>query len=515
MFFETNAAELAKYQPALAEEIRKLRPSKEIELLPIVDEVPTMDAVIVVGLPAKDSWTRLMASRSAFILVAHNNLAELRSYLTILDLREPLSKGVLSFAVGEDGILQVLNDLFGTLYRRKATIFGQQGTSDYDSAIKELKFFDTLCASNRATMEQFAEDWQINISRNLKDFLGGPFLHDLAGVWNGGEAVVVAAGPSLDDVDLPGAFGGAPVLVCDTAAPVLAERGVTPDLIVTLDASESNKAYLRNLPAEVYENTILCVTPLVERMVYAPFKRAAFYSYGHPTLDHFRESGALFEPLATGGSVALTAVDIARLLGAKKIYLLGFDFQYYAFRTHARGTGAALRGMRAANRFFSVEQAVFEYQSEMETRIPAGIDRGGALTDRKFQKWKDWLELYAKNNDVELIQMSDRAAEISGVRHGIPSGGMKQIPLDVRRRAMRPEIRRELKFLAKEIELALDSPPDELLRRIVALPRVSRCLGYVIAWLSDKPHALAAEKLRSILRHFHEGVSAAATLQGL
>lgn len=511
---QQNLAILEKFQPTLAEELGRQAASRHIDLMPLEQAIPKVDALVVVGLPSAESWRRVLDSKSSFVIVSHALLPDLKAYLSVMDLREPLGQGRISFAVGDDGVLQVLNDLFGTLYRRSVTMFGQPGTPGHDEALKEMRFFDTLCAANRATLDQFAEEWQTNVSENLRDFLGGPFLEDESGLWSGGEAVVVAAGPSLDEVDGPAAFKGRPVVACDTAVPVLAMKGVTPDLIVTLDSSVSNQAYLRDLPERVYAHSVLCVTPLVDRQVYKAFRNVLFYSYGHPTLDHFRESGIPFAPLATGGSVALTAVDVVRLLGARRVYLLGFDFQYYPFRTHARGTGTALRGIRAANRYTSIEQFVYDYQIDLEAG-PSQVAGSGtgraALTDKKFQKWKDWLELYVKNNDLEIFQMSRSTAPVAGVSFGAPSGGDSLPSFRMRTRDYGPDIRRELKFMQKELEMAMSAPPAELARRVGALPRIGKCLGYVLAWLSDKPPEETSLRLLSILRRFHAGVSTALT----
>jgi len=314
-------------------------------------------------------------------------------------------------------------------------------------------------------------------------------------------------------VDIPAAFKGAPVVACDTAVPVLGMRGVAPDLIVTLDSSVSNQAYLQNLPEEIYQRSILCATPLVSRRVYQRFSNVLFYSYGHPTLDRLRAQGLPFQPLASGGSVALTSVDITRLLGARRVYLLGFDFQFYPFRTHARGTGAALRAVRSSSRLLPVELFVYEYQNELEA-TPTGEHARAALMDRKFQKWREWLELYVRNNDIELFQMSRNTAPIAGVRPGKPEGGGGYSRPNLRRRPILPDVERDMKFLLKELDIALTVSPEDIPRQVSGLPRVNQSLGYVLAWLSDKPASESREKLRAILLRYRTGVQAALGGQG-
>ncbi|MBI4178247.1 DUF115 domain-containing protein [bacterium] len=508
-FLEENLRCLEENQPSMAAELRGHSAAARLELSPLDDAIPDVDAIIITGLPAADTWGRLLSSRTPFFIVAHDDLPELKAYLTLVDVTRGLSDHRLCFSVGEEGVLQLLNDLFGTLLRRRVILFGHTEMPVYAAAMKEMQFFDTLCAANRATLDQFAEEWQNNVSDNLTEILRGPFLQDQAGRWRGGHAVVVGAGPSLDQVDLPADFGNAAVVACDTATPVLAARGVTPDVIVTLDSSESNRMYLQNLPDAVYERSILCVTPVVDRSVYRPFRNLLFYSYGHPTLDHLRDSGLPFASLACGGSVALTAIDAVRHFGARQVYLLGCDFQHLPHRAHARGTGAAFRALKSVSRFRPPEMA--SYDDLRESPDPGRMEgTAGTFADKRFQKWRDWLELYVKNRDLEVHQMSKIAAHIPGIDFGFPGTTRTTPRLTPEVREYSPEIRRELKFLAKELEMALSAPPAELMVRVKALPRVSKCLGYVLAWLTGVEATRSEERLRAVLTRFREGVGRAA-----
>lgn len=515
---ESNLKALSKCQPALAEELGRQPAARRLQLLPLNGDIPDVDAILLLGLPTADSWPQLVATKTQFLIVAHNDLPEIKAYLGIVDLQDPLARGRISFAVGDDGVLQVLNDLFGTLYRRKIVMFGTEGTPAYEEALREMRFFDTLCASNRATLDKFAGEWQGHLSGNLKDFLRGPFLQDEHGAWKNGDAVVVAAGPSVDDVDIPAAFGGAHVVACDTAVPILAGRGITPELIVTLDSSVSNQTYLKDLPSEIYEKSILCVTPLVSRVVYQAFRRVLFYSYGHPTLDYLRECGLPFEPMATGGSVALTAIDVMRILEVKNTFLLGYDFQYYPFRTHARGTGTTLRAMASTNRFRTVESSVYEYQHDLET--PTAVkhqnpeNAQSALMDKKFKKWRDWLELYVKNNDINLYRLSEHSPPFRNIQVGKPSDRRLDQPLAMRPGSFNPGVQRELKFLAKETEMAMAARKTEILQRVFALPRVAKCLGYVLAWLADKPQDMVDDQLWQAVQGLHQGLTDALSSAG-
>lgn len=504
MYFVINNQAIGRLQPNLAKELDKQSPAIRIPLMNVSSDVPDVDALIVVGLPTVEGVIKILASRTPTVIINHDDLSQLRTYLTQMDIHKYISVGRISFAVGQQGVLQNLNDIFGTLYRRNIVVFGDSAHTTHAAAIKDVRFFDTLCSSNRATLDQFAIEWQDNISDNLPGFIHGPFIQDARDRWIGGKAIVMGAGPSLDDIQLTDYVGMCPLIACDTAAPVLSGQHIIPDMIVTLDASVSNQTYLQDLDKEIYERSILCVTPLVHRSVYEKFKRLLFFSYGHPTLDYLREIGIPLDAVASGGSVALTAIDIARILGIKDIYLIGVDFQFYPYRTHAHGTGTALRCVRTNSRFVPLELSMYEHQVDLE---PIKInDDAQILTDRKYLKWKEWLEIYLKNHDVCIHQMAGRSHHVEGISRSNPSQWEPGLSLDVQKRGGPHEFERDRKFLMKEIEMALSSDCVEIIRRVVALPRINRCLGYILAWSSDKPQSTAAKMLIHVLKRFYSGL---------
>ena len=92
----------------------------------------------------------------------------------------------------------------------------------------------------------------------------------------------------------------------------------------------------------------------------------------------------------------------------------------------------------------------------------------------------------------------------------VPASGRGVAPeLEGRQRDISPSIRREIKFLMKELEMAMTAPPSELKMRIQALPRVGKCFGYILAWMAGMPADESGAALDRILTRFHSGVQAA------
>lgn len=503
-FLQKNLAALEKYQPELARALANLSFDRTPQLQDLPDDIPDkLDALIVTGLPAPAAWARIDRARPAIIGVAEDDLASIRGYLGALDLEARIASGRLMFAAEARGVLQLLNDLYGTFRRRRVTVFGRQDDPVYARAVDEMRFHETLCSSNQATLNEFALIWQTHVCLNLNDYIRGPFFTDAAGRLEGREAVIVAAGPSLDDADLPGALGGATVICCDTAAPVLAARGILPDLIVTLDASVSNKAYLENLPREFYEQVTLAATPLVAHDVYAPFKNVLFYSYGHPLLNHLNKHGLPFEPVATGGSVALTAIDMADRMKARAIYLLGMDLDHDPARTHARGTGPQARAAGQVSRFLTTEMVsrsgMFEPLADEKNRTIRA----------KMKKWNDWLALHQQTHQLNLFRVYNRG-NLTHIPVKLPAPGAGQKPdLRGRTRDIPAPLLRDLRFLGKEFEMAAGvlsdtaRPSAEIVRDLMKFQRAAACLEYILAWLIDRTDTREAwQQVRALCADF-------------
>jgi hypothetical protein len=161
----------------------------------------------------------------------------------------------------------------------------------------------------------------------------------LAGLLPGLPAVVVAAGPSLDQNihDLALVRDRAVVISCDTAARPLIAAGIEPTFIVASDSSRANAGHLSSLPPS---RSWLVAEGSLHPSAFVHFDRRvfAFRVSDHAPWPWLREIDLDRVRLDTWGSVATTAYSLAVSLGCDPVVLAGADFAFTDDRPYCRGT---------------------------------------------------------------------------------------------------------------------------------------------------------------------------------
>jgi hypothetical protein len=174
--------------------------------------------------------------------------------------------------------------------------------------------------------------WWGNLAANLKHVLEVPDVTRLAGAYAGRPALVVGAGPSLDQ-SLPllaGCRDKALVLAAGTALVSLAKVGVAPHLALILEAMDES----RQLEGADLGRTILAAATSGSPAHFANWP-------GRLGLFHLQawvaELAGTGLPLPTGGHVTSAAFALAVLMGCDPIILVGQDLAFSGDKTHAEG----------------------------------------------------------------------------------------------------------------------------------------------------------------------------------
>jgi hypothetical protein len=155
----------------------------------------------------------------------------------------------------------------------------------------------------------------------------------------GRPAVIAAAGPSLDRnlQDLAAVVDRALLIACDTAAWPILSSGITPHLVVAVDASEANARHLSSFPGG---RTWLAAEASVHPTAVAPFAGRTFFFRvsDHEPWPWFASLGLGRGQVAAWGSVATTALALALEMGCDPIVFVGADFAFTGDRPYCRGT---------------------------------------------------------------------------------------------------------------------------------------------------------------------------------
>ncbi|MCQ2576953.1 MAG: DUF115 domain-containing protein [Treponema sp.] len=185
----------------------------------------------------------------------------------------------------------------------------------------------------------FGKIWQENIINNLKNCNFSCKIN----IPKDKKAVILGAGPSIDDEDLWERLkkNDCYIIATDTSFSVLSKRHVIPDAVITLDAQNLSHTHFMH---KIFEKTLfiidLCSNPSIVKYLSKHTKNIVFSASGHPLSGLAKKiSPSSFIQLQAGsGTVTMAALDFARQAGFKKIELYGADSAYHKGKSYARGT---------------------------------------------------------------------------------------------------------------------------------------------------------------------------------
>ena len=191
----------------------------------------------------------------------------------------------------------------------------------------ELREEIRLETADRITRAALADEWLANAVDALPMTLAGPQIDALTGCFSGGTALLAAAGPTLTQAlpMLRRMSAHCPVFAVGTAVRPLLAGGIVPDMVVCLD---SDRMTVDQIPEAGLETAFLAAAYSTPSSLNSRFPSRTF-SYSFSGLKGFNawlEKGERKPPLLNvGGTVSLTAIDLALLTGCTTVILCGLD----------------------------------------------------------------------------------------------------------------------------------------------------------------------------------------------
>ncbi|MBL8968313.1 MAG: DUF115 domain-containing protein [Spirochaetaceae bacterium] len=353
------------------------------------------DTVLVLGFGLGYAAEAALAAGLERVLVAEAEPGFLRAALALRDLRALLADERLGFVAGGrgEGLLCAL-EASGARRIGWLRLAAAEAASPewYEVARAAAERFSAKESINENTLRRFGRLWVRNLAKNLPLVGRLPGTALLEGRFAGLPALVLAAGPSLDEV-LPRLrdLRERCLLVCvDTALRSLLRAGVEPDFLVVVDPQYWNWRHLEGLRSP---GSILVSESAAWPAVFRFEARAAFLGGSLFPLGRAieRAVGAKGE-LGAGGSVATSAWDLARLLGAAPLYMAGLDLSFPAGATHARASLFEQRALAAGRRLGPSESAQAAALLSAEPRGAPDNSGGLVRTDKRMTLYAWWFE---------------------------------------------------------------------------------------------------------------------------
>jgi hypothetical protein len=352
-------------------------------------------AEALLGIAASAGNGEAREARVGRVLVCEADPRLLAEALSARDLRRVLAREELGFLVGcdPDSLVGALDEL-GC---RRLSILGARAVETaYPEWYGRLRAAAERYAGkesiNENTLRRFGRLWVRNLARNLPLVGSLPGVGRLEGRFAGFPVVVLAAGPSLDEVlpHLPVLRRKALLVCVDTALRSVLRAGVEPDFLVVVDPQYWNWRHLEGLSSR---GSILvsesAAWPAVFRFdAAARFLCSSLFPLGQAIERRAGAKGGL----GAGGSVATTAWDLARLLGASSIYMAGLDLGFPSAATHARASLFEQRALASGCRLAPAEtgQAAALFSGGAEWSIAA--DGSPLRTDKRMKLYAWWFE---------------------------------------------------------------------------------------------------------------------------
>ena len=278
--------------------------------------------------------------------------------------------------------------------------------------------------------------WLQQYLQNLPLIQRSENISVLKDAFNGRPLVFVAPGPSLDKniQQLKALAGDVVILAAVQAAKALSTAGIVPDYLVLVDPKDFSYvldgADLQGVKALIAGVT--CHENFLKR-----FDKVIFCNAHNELDDWLRQTFGAKAVTGRGGSVAVTALNLALYLGASPVILVGQDLALTDGQVYSNGSvlsGVKVR-LGADGQSFTYQNCTADYlrtgQEEGEDRTQQAIQAlklpgfygGEVLTRPDFYLCQQDLAAIATQvekalPDVQLLNCTEGGAYIPGFEHG-------------------------------------------------------------------------------------------------
>jgi len=384
------------------------------------------------------------------------------------NLEKLLSRNNLAFVLDENGISRALSHFekheklkVEILCNKPLTGIDEQWYSAVENKIRTWAMKDDV---NSATLQKFGKRWIRNILKNADAVRDLPGISRFAGLADNGASpgapgeplpvFLAAAGPGLDNVRplLPEIRRRCIIVAVDTSLRFLLRNGVEPDFALIIDPQFWNS---RHLDRCVGGNTNLiiesAVYPLVLRLA---FKRMYLCGSLFPLGKYIEERVDPKGALATGGSVATSAWDFSRLLGARRIWIAGLDLAFPGNKTHYRGAQFEEKALSESWRLWPSESWLARAMRDGIPCIGPALGGGTVRSDRRLSLYAAWFEnCFRQYPEIKNFSLSNGGLAIAGLE-AADCGALLALP------DRRKEIDARLEAVCSGIEAEFFEPKE-------------------------------------------------------
>jgi hypothetical protein len=176
----------------------------------------------------------------------------------------------------------------------------------------------------------------------------------------------------------------------DTSLRFLLRNGVDPDFALVLDPQFWNNRHLDRCAGE--RTRLIAESAVYPPVLRLPFKEMYLCGSLFPLGAFIEQRVDPKGTLGAGGSVATSAWDFCRTLGARQIWIAGLDLAFPGLKTHFRGARFEEKALAESGRLNPAETwLVHALRDGIPFNAPS-ISGGQVLTDRRLSLYAVWFE---------------------------------------------------------------------------------------------------------------------------
>ncbi len=320
----------------------------------------------------------------------------------------------------------------------------------------------------RNTTELMAQLWTTHLIRNIPALMrqGRSLLH-LKGALRGRPAVVVGAGPSLDQAIplLRDVAGHVTIIVAFKALRAVVAGGISPDFVVCLDPKQKVR-HLEGVDLSRVGCFVIEAACEDEMLSVAASSPLVPFVASDLTAELVRELKLIEVPLVgTAGSAVHAAIQVGLILGCEHIYLAGTDFGFPQDRLYATGAGTGDRFVVSADgKSYSRQPLDSHFRAGGLVQVAAN-DGSVVRASLEMIKFREWVERViaqqaAASEPVRFYNLARQGAVIAGAEF------VESIRIDFDALALKPSITSLLEATHTVSKIKFSDLPAKLRRRM-------------------------------------------------
>ncbi|OGV31294.1 MAG: hypothetical protein A2020_01590 [Lentisphaerae bacterium GWF2_45_14] len=302
---------------------------------------PDLDGVLIVPGFAGMYHIQAILRRikpGAMLLVVEKYPEIIRKAMGYCDFRALSGPGydlIFIASTSEEELKREYRHYLQTRKNLKVSVFIHPGLSRafpgvYEKLVFELKMETSIELMERNTRIVLSAKWLEHGIFNLPTILNSPGVKSLKDFHKGMPALVIAAGPSLDESApfIHSVRDKCILISVGRALKPLLSRGITPDYIIHID---SDFTTLQQFEGMDIANSVLLAELVAYPSIVSMFKgRTFFFSVGAAKEFEgwLKIAGVETGCLCAGGTVSLSAIDAALRMGCSKIFFIGLDLAF-------------------------------------------------------------------------------------------------------------------------------------------------------------------------------------------